>query len=104
VAARRAGTVDDISGQRADSNMRYLFAIALFGIVGLPSLAEARDYPVCLRVYENYRDFYDECAYTSIPQCQMSASGRSAQCLENPFYVGPAPRARPRHHRHRRHR
>jgi hypothetical protein len=31
-------------------------------------------------------DYYFECAYTSIPQCQASASGRAAQCIVNPYY------------------
>ncbi|MBB5046351.1 hypothetical protein HNR60_001096 [Rhodopseudomonas rhenobacensis] len=86
--------------------MRIAALIAL-GVLALPSTALARDYPVCLRVYQGYVDYYDECAYTSIPQCQMSASGRAAQCLENPWYAAPvqrqpAPRARThrRHHRH----
>jgi Protein of unknown function (DUF3551) len=42
-----------------------------------------------------------ECAYTSMPQCQASASGRNAQCVVNPYYskapVKPVPRKkRPR--------
>ena len=45
-------------------------------------------YPVCLQVYQGFTDYYFECAYTSIPQCQMSASGRSASCVVNPYYTG----------------
>jgi Protein of unknown function (DUF3551) len=37
------------------------------------------NYPVCLQVYQNWRDFYFECGYTSLPQCNMSASGRAAR-------------------------
>ncbi|HEY0327854.1 MAG TPA: DUF3551 domain-containing protein [Rhodopseudomonas sp.] len=81
--------------------------LILLGVLAFPSTLLARDYPVCLRVYQTYVDYYDECAYTSIPQCQASASGRAAQCLENPFYAAPAPRPvapRPRPHRRHRHR
>jgi hypothetical protein len=46
-------------------------------------------YPVCLQIYQGFVDYYFECAYTSIPQCQMSASGRSASCVINPYYAGP---------------
>jgi len=46
-------------------------------------------YPVCLQIYQGMTDYYFECAYTSIPQCQMSASGRNASCVVNPYYGGP---------------
>lgn len=52
-------------------------------------------YPVCLQIYQGgIADYYFECAYTSIPQCQASASGRAAQCVVNPYYGKgkPAPR------------
>ena len=55
-------------------------------------------YPVCLQVYQGYTDYYFECAYTSLAQCNMSASGRSAQCVINPYYAG-APRQNRRHRR-----
>ena len=45
-------------------------------------------YPVCLQIYRGMTDFWFECAYTSLPQCQMSASGRAAQCVINPYYTG----------------
>jgi hypothetical protein len=82
--------------------MRALVLIAFLALIGMTSSASARDYPVCLRVYTNYHDWYDECSYTSIAQCQMSASGRSAQCMENPFYAGPARQPAPRARNHRR--
>jgi hypothetical protein len=55
-----------------------------------PLLAQTYDpkYPVCLQVYQGFTDYYFECAYTSLPQCQMSASGRSASCVINPYYAG----------------
>ena len=59
-------------------------------------------YPVCLQVYQGWNDYYFECGYTSLAQCNASASGRAAQCIVNPYYAGPktAPPAR-RHRRHR---
>ena len=27
-------------------------------------------YPVCLQIYQGFTDYYFECAYTSMPQCQ----------------------------------
>ena len=52
------------------------------------------NYPVCLQVYQGWHDYYFECSYTSLGQCQMSASGRAAQCIVNPYYAGPKRRER----------
>jgi hypothetical protein len=56
-----------------------------------PAQAQMYDprYPVCLQVYQSMVDYYFECGYTSMPQCQMSASGRNASCVINPYYAGP---------------
>ena len=55
-----------------------------------PARAQTYDpaYPVCLQVYQGVNDYYFECAYTSLQQCNMSASGRAAQCVVNPYYAG----------------
>jgi hypothetical protein len=65
-----------------------------------PARAQTYDpnYPVCLQVYNGLVDYYFECSYTSMAQCQASASGRSAQCVVNPYYAGPATPV-PRHHK-----
>jgi hypothetical protein len=43
----------------------------------------APGYPVCLHVYGPVT--YYECRYTSLSQCNVSASGRAAQCVLNPY-------------------
>ena len=69
-------------------------ALAIFTVATVltatPTSAQTYDpkYPVCLQIYQGFTDFYFECAYTSLPQCQMSASGRAAQCIVNPYYTG----------------
>ncbi|MGQ0684874.1 DUF3551 domain-containing protein [Bradyrhizobium sp.] len=74
---------------------RHTLAAAALTFIGTisaaPTQAQTYDprYPVCLQVYKGFMDYYYECAYTSIPQCQMSASGRAASCLVNPYYAGP---------------
>ena len=69
--------------------MRILaLAILAIGTVSTePAVAQTYDpaYPVCLHVYG--RASYYECRYTSLPQCNASASGRSAQCVINPFFA-----------------
>jgi hypothetical protein len=62
-------------------------AILAIGMVFASAPARAQtynsDYPVCLHVYGPAT--YYECRYTSLPQCNQSASGRSAQCVVNPY-------------------
>jgi Protein of unknown function (DUF3551) len=74
-------------------------------LIGSPAQAQTYDpaYPVCLQVYQGgMTDYYFECAYTSLPQCQASASGRAAQCIVNPYYTGrkTPPGGRDQRHRH----
>ena len=72
--------------------------------VAVPAEAQTYDpdFPVCLHVYG--RTNYIECRYFSLQQCAMSASGRSAQCVVNPYFAGDSftnswnPRRR--HYRH----
>ena len=67
--------------------MRILALVIAIVSIG-PAAAQTYDpaYPVCLRVYD--RTNYYECRYTSLPQCNASASGRSAQCVINPYFGG----------------
>src|SRR3982074_1987412 len=54
--------------------------------------------PVCLHVYTLGANYY-ECRYTSLPQCNASASGRAAQCVINPYFAGAEEPAGYRRHR-----
>ena len=78
-----------------------ILAIATISLAP-PARAQTYDpkYPVCLQVYQGFTDYYFECGYTSIAQCQMSASGRSAQCIVNPYFANAA-EYRPSRKRHR---
>ena len=78
--------------------MRILALAALaIGAVSIaapvPAQTYSPDYPVCLHVYG--RATYYECRYTSIAQCNQSASGRSAQCEVNPYAANAALRNAP---------
>ena len=83
-------------------------ALAILAIATVSAAPSARGqtydpkYPVCLQIYRGMTDFYFECAYTSLPQCQMSASGRAAQCVVNPYYTGTKKPPRQRDRRPRR--
>ena len=63
--------------------------------IAAPAKAQTYDphYPYCLQIYDDMVHYTFECAYTSMPQCQASASGRNAQCVVNPYY--PRPQAKP---------
>ena len=56
-------------------------------LVTIPARAQTYDpgYPVCLHVYGEVT--YYECGYTSLAQCKMSASGRAALCVLNPYFA-----------------
>jgi hypothetical protein len=65
-------------------------AIALAGMLAVanPSPAKAEiDYPYCMKVYVRGGP-YTDCSYSTLAQCQASASGRSALCYLDPFYEG----------------
>ena len=76
-------------------------AVMALGAVTLAAPAQAetygRDYPVCLQIYGPLN--YYECNYSSIPQCNMSASGRAAQCVVNPYFASAEYRPARRRHR-----
>ncbi len=76
-------------------------AILALGTVSFAAPAHAQtyspDYPVCLQVYGPLN--YYECSYTSIPQCNMSAAGRAAQCIVNPYFASAEYRPARRRHR-----
>ena len=63
-----------------------IFAIGAASIV--PAAAQTYDpaYPVCLQAYGLAGNNID-CSYTSLPQCRATASGLSAQCVINPYFV-----------------
>jgi len=61
-------------------------------------------YPVCLKVYSGSQGGggeYNDCTFTSMAQCALSASGRAATCIVNPFYAyASAPGGPYRRHQH----
>ena len=57
-------------------------------LVAAPARAQAYDpnFPVCLQTY-GIDGGYIDCSFTSLAQCAASASGRAAQCLNNPYFA-----------------
>ena len=84
-----------------------MLAILAVGAVHLTAPAQAQtydpNYPVCLQVYQSMVDYYFDCTYRTIAQCQASASGRAASCVVNPYYAGRAGKPVVRHRRSHHH-
>jgi len=68
-----------------------------------PTQAQTYDpsYPVCLHVWGRGVSYY-ECQYSSLQQCNASASGRAAQCVVNPYYANAYEDRPTRRYKHRR--
>jgi Tfp pilus assembly protein PilV len=66
-------------------------------LVAAPAPAQTYNpnFPVCLQTYANGGGHID-CSFTSLAQCAASASGRGAQCLNNPYFAQ-GDRKLPRH-------
>ena len=69
---------------------RFLPTAACIGAVvsflGLaPSVAQARDYPYCIKG-DYYVSAAGDCSFDTYQQCLATASGRRMYCDVNPFY------------------
>ena len=64
-------------------------------LTATPTLAQTYDprYPVCLQVYQGFTDYYFECAYTSLAQCNMSASVEAVPTVERHTHLCDVPSA-----------
>lgn len=64
-----------------------LMIAAVLAASAAPAQTYDPGYPVCLQVYSS-RGGYITCSYASMDQCRLSASGRAAQCIVNPYFAG----------------
>lgn len=90
---------------RALDGMIASAVLAVTVSASAPVWAQTYDpnYPVCLQVYQGMVDYYFDCSFTTMAQCAASASGRSAECVVNPYYAGPHAKPGPRHKRPHKH-
>jgi Protein of unknown function (DUF3551) len=58
-------------------------------LTAVPARGQTYDpaYPVCLQTY-GINGNYIACGYSSLAQCNATASGRAAQCIANPYFAG----------------
>jgi Protein of unknown function (DUF3551) len=75
--------------------------LAAGAALAAPAHAQTYDprFPFCVQVYQSFVDYYFDCSYYTLAQCQASASGRAASCVANPYYGGQAGRPVVRHRR-----
>jgi hypothetical protein len=102
--ARRHAELHPLALPTTETLMRVaaltsLVVLAIGTMAAGPVRAQTYDpsYPVCLHVFGEVA--YFECRYTSLPQCAITASGRSAECVVNPYAAKPYQDVSPRHHR-----
>jgi Protein of unknown function (DUF3551) len=60
-------------------------------LAAAPAQAQTYDpsYPVCMKLYTDSTGGggeWNDCSFTSLPQCAATASGRAATCILNPYY------------------
>ena len=81
-------------------------SLAILTIAMVLTAAPARaqtynpDYPVCLQTY-GIGGGYIACGYSSLAQCNATASGRAAQCITNPYFASAQAPAGARYRRQR---
>ena len=79
--------------------LAILTAVTVVAATPAPAQTYGGGYPVCLQHYRWGGSDID-CSYTSLAQCNATASGLSAVCLTNPYYANARAPTRPRY-RHR---
>jgi len=71
--------------------LKSVLAVSALATILMAVSAQAQNYdpgyPVCMHVYGDLEGDRIDCVFTSLPQCQASASGRPATCLINPYYA-----------------
>ena len=72
--------------------MRILALAIVTAVAGLtltPAAAQTYggNYPFCMEYYQWGGSRNIECGYSSMAQCQGTASGLSAMCMVNPYYA-----------------
>jgi hypothetical protein len=64
---------------------RALLALIAACAVSAATPAPARDFPYCIKGCD-YGVGLGDCSFTSLAQCQATASGLVATCAANPFF------------------
>ena len=63
--------------------LALMAAVAVSAAVAMP--AAAREFPYCIRGCD-FGGGAGDCSFSSLAQCQATASGRDASCAANPYF------------------
>ncbi|WP_291578170.1 DUF3551 domain-containing protein [Bradyrhizobium sp.] len=83
--------------------VKLIFATLALAMAFVAAPAQAQWYdsshPICLHVFGELEGERMDCVFTSLAQCEATASGRSAMCEVNPYFApvsrfAPIPRRR----------
>jgi hypothetical protein len=68
--------------------LRRIILVVTTILAVAPATAQRYDprYPVCFQKWGEGGFTAIDCSYTSLDQCRMTASGRSAMCYANPYW------------------
>jgi hypothetical protein len=68
--------------------LRRIILVVTTILAVAPATAQRYDprYPVCFQKWGEGGFTAIDCSYTSLDQCRMTASGRSAMCYDNPYW------------------
>jgi len=64
---------------------RAWLALMAAGAVSVAMPAAAREFPYCIKGCE-FGAGAGDCSFSSLAQCQATASGRDASCAANPYF------------------
>lgn len=64
---------------------RAMLALMATGVLSAAMPAAARDLPYCIRGCD-FGAGVGDCSFSSLAQCQATASGRDAYCAANPYF------------------
>jgi hypothetical protein len=63
-----------------------LVAAAAVSVAAVAMPAAAREFPYCIKGCD-FGAGAGDCSFSSLAQCQATASGRDAYCAANPYFV-----------------
>lgn len=68
---------------------KFVWMTLATGLIAAAAPASAQTYdprfPVCIQTYGADGSTI-ECTFSTIEQCKLSAAGRAAECMPNPFF------------------
>jgi hypothetical protein len=81
--------------------LAILTAVTVLAASEAPAQTFGGNAPYCIQYFRWGGGIDINCGYTTLAQCQGTASGLSAMCFANPYFAHAQAPAAPRYRRHR---